>query len=114
MKRSAANGEFSLANLAGCRDYTVTPSADGLFFTKPSRTYTYLSMNQPFTAFAANKPPTVTLFPPSGTHNAPASVTLHAEASDTTGAVSKVDFYVGTTLVGTDSLTTGEAIGPAS
>lgn len=50
-----------------------------------------------------NKLPTVSLTSPStgATFIAPASITLTASASDSDGTVSKVDFYLGSSLVGT-------------
>jgi GH35 family endo-1,4-beta-xylanase len=52
---------------------------------------------------SSNNPPTVTLTAPvTGTKfNAPATVTLTATASDADGTVSSVQFYNGTTLLGT-------------
>lgn len=52
---------------------------------------------------AANKVPVVTLTAPSNgaTFAAPATITLTASASDPDGTVAKVDFYRGTTLIGT-------------
>jgi subtilisin family serine protease len=51
-----------------------------------------------------NSAPSVALTgPPAGaTFTAPASVNISASASDADGAVSRVDFYAGTQLVGTD------------
>src|SRR5687767_256755 len=50
-----------------------------------------------------NQPPGVTLTAPAnGTmYNAPATITLTANASDPDGSVARVDFYQGGTLVGT-------------
>ena len=57
------------------------------------------------TAVSANKPPTVTLTSPSNGANypTPATISLAASASDTDGTVSRVEFYAGSTLLGTDS-----------
>jgi Bacterial Ig domain/Malectin domain len=54
---------------------------------------------------AANTPPTVSITSPANgaTFTAPANITINATASDSDGAVSKVDFYQGTTLLGTDT-----------
>jgi uncharacterized protein (DUF608 family) len=50
-------------------------------------------------------PPTVSITSPANgaTFTAPASVTINAAAADSDGTVSKVDFYRGTTLLGTDT-----------
>ena len=54
---------------------------------------------------APNQPPTVSITSPANgsTFTAPATVTLTANASDPDGSVSKVEFFQGATLVGTDS-----------
>ena len=56
-----------------------------------------------YPAALANTPPTVSLTSPANNANftAPASITLTAAASDADGTVSKVEFYSGTTLIGT-------------
>src|SRR5262249_14068688 len=53
----------------------------------------------------ANVPPTVSITSPSSgaTFTAPANVTVNATAADSDGTVAKVDFFNGTTLVGTDT-----------
>ncbi|MCI0339069.1 MAG: Ig-like domain-containing protein [Acidobacteria bacterium] len=50
-------------------------------------------------------PPTVSLTSPASgaTFSPPATVTITADASDSDGTISKVDFYRGTTLLGTDT-----------
>jgi hypothetical protein len=52
-----------------------------------------------------NTPPTVSLTGPANgsVFTVPANVTVSANASDSDGTVSKVDFYQGTTLIGTDT-----------
>ncbi|WP_214408442.1 glycoside hydrolase family 48 protein [Sphaerisporangium fuscum] len=52
-----------------------------------------------------NQPPTVSLTSPTAgqTFTAPATVNLAANAADTDGTVSKVEFYNGSTLLGTDT-----------
>jgi xylan 1,4-beta-xylosidase len=58
-----------------------------------------------FMAGPSNNPPTVTLTAPSNNSSFTTlqSITLTATASDADGTVSKVDFYDGTTLIGTDN-----------
>src|SRR5687768_2372880 len=50
-----------------------------------------------------NALPTVALTSPTSVVQAPGNVTLDASAGDSDGTVSKVDFYQGTTLLGTDT-----------
>ncbi len=52
-----------------------------------------------------NTPPTVSITSPlnEATYSAPAGITIKADASDSDGTISKVDFYNGATLLGTDS-----------
>jgi hypothetical protein len=58
---------------------------------------------QPTWAAPPNKAPTVTLTSPANgaTFTAPATITLSANASDSDGTILRVDFYQGTTLLGT-------------
>jgi endoglucanase Acf2 len=58
-----------------------------------------------YTGTSTNVAPTVSLTSPAGgaTFTAPASITINANAADTDGTVSKVDFYNGATLLGTDT-----------
>jgi hypothetical protein len=53
---------------------------------------------------AGNVAPTVSITAPANgaTYTAPASVVINATAADSDGSVSKVDFYQGSTLLGTD------------
>ena len=50
---------------------------------------------------APNLPPIVSLSAPAATFTAPANITLTASATDSDGTISKVEFYQGTTLLGT-------------
>jgi hypothetical protein len=54
---------------------------------------------------ASNQPPTVSLTSPSAgaTFTAPASISLAATAADADGSVTRVQFFRGTTLLGTDT-----------
>ena len=54
-------------------------------------------------AVTANSPPTVSLTSPSmgASYFAPATIMLSAAAADSDGTVARVDFYQGTTLIGT-------------
>jgi len=53
----------------------------------------------------ANQPPTAALTAPANgaAFTAPATVTVSANASDSDGTVARVDFYQGTTLIGSDT-----------
>ncbi|MFL5728230.1 MAG: Ig-like domain-containing protein [Cytophagaceae bacterium] len=55
---------------------------------------------------AVNQIPTVSITAPIGanTFTAPASITINASASDADGTISKVDFYNGSTLLGSDAI----------
>ncbi|PYS42554.1 MAG: hypothetical protein DMG14_03675 [Acidobacteria bacterium] len=54
---------------------------------------------------APNQPPVVSLTSPANgsTFTAPASITVSASASDPDGIVTKVEFFQGSTLIGTDT-----------
>ncbi|HEX2659213.1 MAG TPA: Ig-like domain-containing protein, partial [Polyangia bacterium] len=54
---------------------------------------------------ATNKAPTVSITAPANNavFTAPAQITISATASDSDGTISKVEFYQGTTLLGTDT-----------
>jgi hypothetical protein len=54
---------------------------------------------------AGNQPPSVTLTAPAPntSFTAPASVTMTASATDSDGTIARVEFYAGSTLVGTDT-----------
>src|SRR5437763_4199045 len=54
-------------------------------------------------AAPANKPPSVSITSPSNgsTFVAPANLTISANASDPDGTIARVDFYQGTSLLGT-------------
>ena len=80
--------------------YTLTARAtddDGAVTTSAARTIT---VNAP-----ANQPPAVSLTAPANgsTYTAPATITVSATASDTDGTVVRVDFYQGSTLIGSDT-----------
>ena len=56
-------------------------------------------------AGAINSPPSVSMTSPAPntTFTQPAPITINADAADSDGSVSKVDFYAGTTLLATDT-----------
>jgi len=58
-------------------------------------------------AATGNQPPTVSLTSPASgaTYTAPASIPVSANASDSDGSVARVDFYQGSTLIGSDATT---------
>jgi hypothetical protein len=87
---NVAAGSFSLTVKATDNAGAVTTSAA-----------VAITVNAP----PGNVAPTVDLTGPAGgaTFTAPASVTISANAADSDGTVTKVDFYQGATLLGTDT-----------
>ena len=86
----------------GAGTYTLKAVAfdeGGASGTSVSRTITVSS------PVSTNQPPSISLtFPASGaTFTAPGSITLSANASDSDGTIVRVDFYSGSTLLGTDT-----------
>jgi hypothetical protein len=70
----------------------VTATVDGFAIRAPQTT-------------TSNQPPTVSLTSPANnaTFTAPASITLSASASDPENRMARVDFYAGSTLLGSDT-----------
>ena len=62
-----------------------------------------LTTAEPAWAAPPNKVPTVSLTAPmnGATFGAPATISISANASDSDGTISRVDFYQGATLLGT-------------
>jgi Bacterial Ig domain len=89
---------FSWANVAA-GSYSITAKA-----TDNSGAVTTSSAIA-VTVIAANTPPTVSISSPvaGASFVAPAAVTINATAADSNGTVTKVDFYNGATLLGTDT-----------
>jgi hypothetical protein len=77
----------------------VATDAAGASTTSAIRTVTVSSSAPP------NQPPSVSLTDPASgaTFTAPASIMLKATASDSDGTITRVDFYQGSTLLGSDS-----------
>ena len=65
-------------------------------------TFTNVTVSNPT---STNAPPSVSLTSPSAgaTFTVPTNITMSATASDTDGTVSRVEFYAGASLVGTDT-----------
>ena len=91
---NVATGSYTLSAVA-------TDNA-GATRTSATRTVTVTSSTPPS---SSNQPPSVSMTSPSfgAVFNAPASITLSANASDSGGSVTRVDFYRGTTLIGSDT-----------
>jgi regulation of enolase protein 1 (concanavalin A-like superfamily) len=97
--------------------YDKTFTAQGLaagttyYWKVVSRTMANLSRTSATRSFttqgapANNAPPSVTLTAPANgaSYGAPANIALTASASDSDGSVTRVDFYAGTTLVGSST-----------
>lgn len=103
-----SGGYYVFYNLPVGGNYTVTPPAS-YAFTPPSRTFNNLTADEldaDFNTTAFNTSPTIALTSPvnNATFTAPSNVSLSATASDKDGTVTRVQFYVGNILVGTDSV----------
>ena len=84
---------------------TATLTAKATDSTAPATNSTATSTPITVTLTSNNPPPTVALSAPAAgaSYAAPATITLTATASDTNGSVTKVEFFAGSTLVGTDT-----------
>jgi len=89
MSISATNVVVGLAVASGDPAQAATATFDNVTVTTP----------------VANQAPTVSLTAPANgaTFTAPANITMSATASDTDGTVARVDFFAGTTLIGSDA-----------
>ena len=91
---------FAWTNVAA-GNYAITAQpTDNLGATTTSAA-TAVSVNNP----VVNQAPTVSITSPANnaTFTAPASITINANAADSDGTISKVDFYNGATKIGTDT-----------
>ena len=79
----------------------IVLSLPGAAGTSTTATFDEVSV----TVTAPNQAPDVSLTSPAqgATYNAPATVTVSASASDADGTVTTVEFYTGTTLIGSDT-----------
>jgi len=68
-------------------------------------TATFTNVTARTATTGTNQPPTVSITSPTSgaTFTEPATITVGASASDTDGTITKVDFYLGSQLIGTDS-----------
>lgn len=105
------SGTVTLPNTGGWQTWqTVTVNNINLTTGQKVMRVTWLADYQnlnyiSFTPVAVNTPPTVNVTSPANnaTFTAPASVTINANATDADGTVSNVQFYNGTTLLGSDA-----------
>ncbi|MCR5889840.1 glycosyl hydrolase family 18 protein [Hymenobacter sp. J193] len=90
-------------------DLAVNPVTYGgkLVYSASTKAPLVNKLNEVFASgtTTTNTPPTVSLTSPASgaSFTAPASITINANAADANGTVSKVEFYRGTTLLGTDT-----------
>jgi hypothetical protein len=103
---TAVDGTFTFSGLAGHVDYTAAATSQSLASTV---SFSSLAGNQSGATLLTVSPmlnhaPTVSLTSPSeaDVFTAPASITVSATARDRDTSVSKVEFYAGATLIGTD------------
>ena len=84
----------------GAGTYTITAKAYDNVNAITTSTAITIQVNTP-----ANQIPTVNITAPTNNavYTSPASITITANANDVDGSISKVEFYNGTTLLGTDA-----------
>ena len=102
-----AGGYYAFGDLPSGGSYTVT-APPNYTFTPPSHTFNNLTEDQldaDFNTTSFNSAPTVALTSPANnsTYNAPADIQLSATASDSDGTVTRVNFYSGGVLIGSDT-----------
>jgi len=95
------------------RTYTLPTLLPGTkyYWKVVSKTMAYVTASGPVWSFTTagtapnNLPPTVSITSPANnaSYSAPATVIVSASASDSDGTVSRVDFYQGSTLIGSDT-----------
>ena len=90
---------FTLGNV------NLTAGAHKLRFTINTAGYNLSYFDFSTQAVVINQAPSVSVTSPTSatSFTAPAAITINATAADADGTVSKVDFYYGTTLLGTDN-----------
>jgi hypothetical protein len=90
---------FSDANVVSGRSYRYRVRAANSVGSSA-----YSNIATPSTSTVANQPPAVSIqSTSSSTLTAPASISLTATASDSDGSIAKVEFFNGSTRIGTDS-----------
>jgi len=99
------NTQVTHTTAATC-DGAILSKPGGWTFRLPANT-TFGPLNLVYTTGSSpppNAPPSVSLSSPANnaTFTAPANIILNANASDSDGTVTQVDFYAGTTWLGTD------------
>jgi photosystem II stability/assembly factor-like uncharacterized protein len=101
-----SDGKYLLTYVEANRQYTVTPVHNSYSFTPRSRSFN-LTSNQLSTDFTAvnNSGLSVNLTGPAAgsTYQAPANITVSANASSSNSTISKVEFFAGGNLIGTDN-----------
>jgi subtilisin family serine protease len=105
----AVPGAVVTGNTLVWRQFTfsaITTSKIRVFVTQGVDRYSRITEVEAYTSTVGpNNPPSVTMTSPAAGSSffAPATVTLEASASDSNGSISRVDFYAGSLLVGTDT-----------
>ena len=102
----AKPGTYTLAQTGGYPDLRGMMTWSINWDKVCSPTYQYAQNFQTiFSGTITNQPPSVSITSPTNnaSFNAPATITIAANATDADGTITKVDFYNGTTLLGSDN-----------